>query len=128
MKPYLMGTGVIGLTLPLHMILPFDMSVKIAALLLALIAGAYIGFGAADGRPSAFATELVGSSLFGGAALLGLLWQPWVIAAGIFAHAFWDFLHHNDLFGARIPKWYIPFCVWIDVAVGTGLLIIWYVV
>ncbi|MEL7231654.1 MAG: hypothetical protein AAGJ85_04010 [Pseudomonadota bacterium] len=126
LKPYLMGTGVIGLTLPLHLFLPLDISVQVAAVLLALIAGAYIGFGAADGRMSAFATEFVGAGTFGVAAFLGLIWQPWVIAVGIFAHAFWDFLHHNDLFGARIPKWYIPFCVWIDVAVGTGLLIIWY--
>ena len=123
-----MGTGVIGLTLPLHLFLPFEISVQVAALLLALIAGAYIGFGAADGRMSAFATEFVGAGTFGFAAFMGLIWQPWVIAVGIFAHAFWDFLHHNDLFGARIPKWYIPFCVWIDVAVGTGLLVIWYVI
>ena len=126
-RPYFMGSSVIGLTLPLHLFLPFDLSVQIAALLLALIAGAYIGFGAADGRLNVFLGELAGASVFGGAALLGLLWQPWVIAVGIFAHAFWDFLHLNDNFGARIPKWYVPFCALIDIAVGTGLLVIWYV-
>lgn len=127
-RPYLMGTGVIGLTLPLHPFLPFDLSVQIAALLLALIAGAYIGFGAADGRVNVFFGELAGAGMFGAAALLGLIWQPWVIAVGIFAHAFWDFLHLNDNFGARIPKWYVPFCAWIDIAVGIGLLVIWYVI
>jgi hypothetical protein len=128
MRPLLAGTGVIGLTLPLHLLLPYEVSVQVAALLLALIAGAYIGFGAADGRMKAFATEFCVAGLFGGAALLGLLWQPWVIAAAIFAHALWDFAHHNNFLGAKIPEWYIPFCVWFDVVVGSGLLLIWYVI
>ncbi|MEM8615686.1 MAG: hypothetical protein AAGF20_02010 [Pseudomonadota bacterium] len=126
MRPYLMGSGVIGLTLPLHLFLPFDVSVQVAALLLAIIAGAYIGFGASDGRGHVFATEFTGAGLFGAAAVLGLLWQPWVIAAAIIAHAGWDFAHHNGRFGARIPQWYIPFCALIDIAVGLGLLGIWY--
>ena len=127
MKSFFMSTGVIGITLPLHLFVPFELSVQIAALLLAIIGGAYIGFGAADGRLNVFIIEFAGASVFGAAALIGLIWQPWVIAVAIFSHAFWDFLHFNDFFGARIPQWYIPFCSVIDIAVGTGLLIIWYV-
>lgn len=125
-KPLLAGSGIIALSLPLHLFLPFDVSVQLAALLLAIIAGAYIGFASADGRMSALVMEFAVASGFGVAALVGLMWQPWVIPVAIIAHGFWDFLHHNDVLGARIPQWYIPFCAWIDLAVGLGLLAIWY--
>lgn len=125
MKPILSGTGVIAFTLPLHLFLPFELSVQVAAILLALIAGAYIGFGASDGRVSVFAVEFVIAGLFGAAALIGLLWWPWAIPIGILLHAGWDLLHHNHKFGAKIPQWYIPFCVIIDVVVGFGLIAIW---
>ncbi|MEL6956111.1 MAG: hypothetical protein AAFO88_05670 [Pseudomonadota bacterium] len=123
-KPLLMGSAVIGLTLPIHVFVPEPVSVQIAALLMALIAGAYIGFGAADGRMSAFLTEFAGAGLFGGAALAGLIVHPLIIPAAIIAHAGWDWLHHAG-FGARIPGWYVPFCVWIDLAVGAGLIALW---
>ncbi|MEL6663896.1 MAG: hypothetical protein AAFR33_12940, partial [Pseudomonadota bacterium] len=78
-KPLLLGSAVIGLTLPVHVFVPEPVSVQIAALLMALIAGAYIGFGAADGRIGAFWTEFAGAGLFAGAALAGLLVHPLII-------------------------------------------------
>lgn len=123
-KPLLLGSAVIGLTLPIHFFLPEDVSVQLAALLMALIAGAYIGFGAADGRAEAFWFEFAGAGLFGGAALAGLLVHPLIIPAAIIAHAGWDWAHHAG-FGAKVPSWYIPFCVWIDVVVGIGLIALW---
>lgn len=38
-----------------------------------------------------------------------------------------DLAHHNrwKLSLVSIPQWYVPWCVVIDVIVGTGLLILW---
>jgi len=121
-RPLILGSAVIGLTLPVHFLVPEAVSVQIAAITLAIIAGAYIGFAAADGALKALIFELSGAALFGLAALAGLLWTPLAIPLGIMAHGAWDFAHHNNRFGARIPQWYIPFCVWIDLAVGGALL------
>ena len=121
-RPILLGSAVIGLTLPVHFLVPEPLSVQIAAITLAIIAGAYVGFGAVDGRLEALIFELVGATLFGLAALAGLLWTPLAIPVGIMAHGLWDFAHHNNRFGAQVPQWYIPFCVWIDLAVGAALM------
>ena len=98
---------------------------RIGAVTLAVIAGAYIGFAATDGSVNALVVELGGTTLFGGAALLGVLVTPPTIPLGLLAHAGWDFLHHNAKFGASIPKWYIPFCVIVDVAAGGALLVLY---
>ncbi len=121
-RPILLGLALVAVILPVHFLVSEEMSIRIAALTLALIAGAYIGFAAADGRFSVLMLELVGSTIYAGAALAGLLWSPVLIPVGIMAHAIWDFLHHNHFFGARIPQWYIPLCVAVDVPVGLVLL------
>lgn len=120
-RPIWLGAGLGILLVPLHFLVPSDLSLQIAALLLCVIAGAYIGFAAADGRPGAMVTEFAGAGLFGAAGLAGLNGYPLAIPIAIMAHAGWDWLHHTT-FGARVPGWYIPFCVVVDLLVGGALL------
>lgn len=120
--PILLGSGLTALLVPVHLLVPEPVSVQIAALTLAVIGGAYIGFGAADGRFSILVTEFAGAVIFALAALMGLLWTPLAIPLGIMSHALWDFLHHNGMFGAKVPGWYIPLCVIVDLGVGGTLL------
>jgi hypothetical protein len=58
------------------------------ALLLAMIGGAYVGFAARDGRPSANIIELVGGLAFAVVGLAGLQFNPLLIAGGYMAHGF----------------------------------------
>lgn len=125
-QPLLVGSALAGVLLPVHFFLDKTVSVYLAAITLSIIAGAYIGFAAKDGRWSAFAIEMGGASIFSVAALIGLLGWPLAIPIGIIAHAGWDLLHHNDFFGARIPQWYIPFCAIIDLIVGIGFLVLYW--
>ncbi|HEU4683959.1 MAG TPA: DUF6010 family protein [Nitrospira sp.] len=97
-----------------------------AALLLALIGGAYVGFAARDGRPGANLIELTGALAFAAVGLLGLQFNPLWIAAGYLAHGFWDLLHHRHGSYADTPRWYIPFCVVYDWIVGAFLLVWWW--
>src|SRR3954453_16513479 len=56
--PLFTGSGLAVLSLPLHLFLPAQTSVLLAALTLALIAGVYLGFAFVDGRLSVMTTEL----------------------------------------------------------------------
>jgi len=75
----------------------------IAAITLALIGGAYIGFDRAA----------------------GLLWTPLALPVGLAAHAAWDLLHHNDVFGAPVTRWYISFCVVFELLAAAFLFVLY---
>ena len=112
------------MTAPVHMFLEPDASITVAAVTLALIGGAYIGFGAADGRSRMFWSELGIAILFGAAAVLGLLWHWSALPLGLALHALWDLLHHNSRKLARIPEWYIPLCVVYDLLAAAFLILL----
>jgi len=125
-RPTWLGAGLSALLIPVHLFVAQPLSIQISALLLAVIAGAYIGFAAVDGRASALLVELTGAALFSLAALAGLNGYPLAIPIAFMAHAGWDWLHHGRAhFGAAVPGWYIPFCVVIDLLVGGALLILY---
>lgn len=126
-RPLLTGVAVgIGSLAP-HAFLAPHLSLGFAAVLIALIAGVYFGFAVMNGSPRDQMVEFNIAGLFVVAALFGLFWQPVLLALAYFGHAAWDFAHHNKarLSLVAIPQWYVPWCVVIDMIVGTGLLIIW---
>lgn len=103
------GPGAVGAVLfliaaPVHLLVPHQNSVAIAAVTLALIGGAYIRFGATANSLKRFLAELAVAVLFAATALAGLLWTPLVLLVGLAAHAAWDLLHHNGVFGAPVPR------------------------
>lgn len=120
--PGVLGAGIFLVFAPVHLLVSQDVSVAIAAVTLAVIGGAYIGFGAAANSKAAFWLELAGATLYGIAAVLGLLWHPIALPIGLAAHAVWDLLHHNGAFGAQVPRWYIPLCVVFDLLAASFLL------
>jgi len=120
-RPAIFGAGLFAVFAPIHLLVAQPVSVAIAAITLALIGGAYIGFGAAANSSREFLLELAVAALYGVAALAGLLWTPIALPLGLAAHALWDLLHHNGLFGARVPHWYIPFCVVFDLLAAAFL-------
>ncbi len=81
---------VLGIAIPAHLLLPEEISRLTIAITIAIIAGAYIGFGAQDGRPWVFITELGVAALFGVMVLLGVLWSPYFFVAALFLHGVWD--------------------------------------
>ena len=125
--PVLSGIAVGVATLAPHVLLSPEGSVGYAAVVVALIAGVYFGFAVMNGSPRDQVVEFNVTGLFALAGLLGLLVWPAVLPIAYFAHAVWDFAHHNrlQLPLVAIPAWYVPWCVVIDVIVGAGLLVIW---
>jgi len=126
-RPVLTGIAIgVGSLLP-HAFLPPEASLGFAAVLIALIAGIYFGFAVVNGSARDQFVEFNVTGLFALTALLGLLWSPMLLAIAYFGHATWDLAHHNKsrLSLVAIPQWYVPWCVVIDVIIGTGLLVIW---
>ena len=112
-------------SLAVHLLLPVATSHVLAATLLTMIAGIYVGFAVADGRGSRIWVESTVACFFVAFATWSLVNAPQLIPAGYLAHAAWDYAHHTPLFKVAMPKWYIPACVVVDVIVGLGLWLIW---
>lgn len=127
---YPVATGaIVGvISLAPHFFLPAAASLGFAAILMGLIAGIYFGFAVVNGSQRDQFVEFSATGVFAIAALLGLLLWPILLPLAYFAHALWDFAHHNRARFAlvSIPQWYIPWCVVIDVIVGAGLLVLWH--
>ena len=124
-SPVGLGVVLLSVAAPIHLLADNETSITIAAMTLALIGGAYIGFAVADGRRNVFWSELAVATLFGAAAALGILWHWAALPIGLTLHAGWDLMHHNSRRLARIPKWYVPFCVVYDL-LAAGFLILLY--
>jgi hypothetical protein len=126
---YPVGTGIAvgAATLAPHAFFTPEASRAFAAIVIALIAGIYFGFGVANGSPRQQFVEFNVTGLFATAGFLGFLLWPILLPAAYFAHALWDLAHHNRsrLSLVAIPTWYVPWCVVIDVIVGAGLLWMW---
>ena len=124
--PRFTGSGLAVLSLPLHLVLPAETSILLAALTLALIAGVYLGFAFVDGRLSVMVTEVLVAVAFTGAALAAALsWPAWV-AVALAAHGLWDWAHHRERVPTRMPHWYVLFCALYDWVYAAGLLGIWW--
>jgi hypothetical protein len=125
--PVMTGIAVSAVSLLPHAFLSAEASLAFAAILIALIAGIYFGFAVVNGSPRDQMVEFNITGLFALAGLLGLLYWPLLLPIAYFAHAAWDLAHHNRfrLSLVTIPRWYVPWCVVIDVIVGAGLLVVW---
>ena len=123
--PAWIGFALFVVTMPAHLLLEQADSLALAAVTLALIGGAYIGFGAADGRRSVFWSELAVALVFGAAAVAGLLWHWAALPLGLALHALWDLAHHNAVRLAWVPHWYIPFCVVFDLMAAAFLVLLY---
>jgi hypothetical protein len=125
--PVATGIGVGAACLLPHAFLPREASLALAAVVIALVGGIYFGFAVLNGSGREQVTEFGVAALFAVAGMLGLLHWPLLLPAAYCAHAAWDLAHHNRarLSLVAIPRWYVPWCVVIDVIVGAGLLVLW---
>jgi hypothetical protein len=126
-RPVLTGVLVGVGSLAPHFFLPAQASLGFAAVLIGLIAGIYFGFAVTGGSPRDQFVEFNVSGAFAVAGILGMIAAPIILPLAYFGHALWDLAHHNrsQLSLVKIPQWYVPWCIVIDVIVGAGLLAIW---
>ena len=105
-------------------LLPPDDAFNFLAVLVAMIAGVYLGFALTDGRVRAALTEELGIVFFAVVATMALSTrEPIWLAGGLFGHAAWDAMHHRRGLDTSMPRWYVPFCIGFDVVVALYVVI-----
>ena len=120
---YLITIALAALTCFAGYALPFYKAMDFYGILLAMIAGVYIGFAIYDGRRGQLLIEGGVALAFCALVLLGMWKWPILIAVGYFLHGVWDLLHHPFKLGARVKSWYPPACVIYDWLVGAFIYI-----
>jgi hypothetical protein len=94
----------------------------VQALLLSLIAGVYIGFAVADGRPRVIAVESVVAAVFVVLAAAGVTATVWLLVAGYAGHGLKDFWQERHRYVAN-TRWWPPFCAAVDWLVAAVLVV-----
>ena len=92
------------------------------ALGLVLIAGVYIGFAVADGRPAVIAVESSVAAAFVIVAAAAVTGSPWLLVIGLAGHGFKDLWQHRSHFVAN-TRWWPPFCLVVDWVVAATLAV-----
>jgi hypothetical protein len=126
--PRALGVGaLLGLAgwVPL-VLLDGEAHVTAAAVLLAAVAGVYLGFAVADGRTSSLMVESAVILVFVGLAFVAIDRDlGWLVGVGFLGHAAWDGLHHSGGGPTAVRPWYPPFCAAVDVLIAVPLLAGW---
>jgi hypothetical protein len=122
--PWLTGSLLAVISLPIHLAVSHHESVVTAAVILGLIAGIYIGFALVDGRVRWLIIESTIAILFVSAATFGVMEWQWAIPIAYAMHGLWDWAHHR-LVGTMLPRWYVPLCAIYDWIAAAGLALIW---
>jgi hypothetical protein len=94
----------------------------VQALLLALIAGVYIGFAVADGRPRVIAVECVVAGGFVLLATTAVTATAWLLVLGYTGHGLKDAWQERTHYVAN-TRWWPPFCAAVDWLVAAILII-----
>lgn len=106
-----------------HIVLPRPYALDATAILLSIIASIYIGFALSDGREREIGLEIGAASVFILFAVGGLWLNPYLWPLGLILHALWDFMHHDSGVQTKVPQWYPPICVVVDVLLAVFLLV-----
>ena len=91
------------------------------ALGLVLIAGIYVGFAVADGRPKIIAVESSVTFAFTLMAAAAITGSPWLLVAGFVGHGLKDLWQHRTHFVAN-TRWWPPFCMVVDWVVAAVIV------
>jgi hypothetical protein len=94
----------------------------VQALLLALIAGVYIGFAVADGRPRVIAVESSVTLAFVLLAAAAVTGSAWLLVLGYAGHGLKDWWQERSQYVAG-TRWWPPFCAAVDFLVAAVLVV-----
>lgn len=87
---------------------------------IAVIAGVYVGFAVADGRPRVVAVESIVALGFVVLGAAGVVGSPWILVSAYAAHGLKDLWQHRSEY-VRGTRWWPPFCAAVDFVVAAAL-------
>ena len=88
------------------------------------IASYYVLFAVLGGSGQALGWELVIAVAFSTVAIIGALFLPSLVGAGIIAHGLFDLVHDVLIENSGVPSWWPSFCASIDVLLGLWVVIL----
>jgi hypothetical protein len=94
----------------------------VLALQLTMIAGVYVGFAVADGRPFVIAVECCVVAIFFVLAAASVTSSAWLLVAGYAGHGLKDYWQERRQFVAN-TRWWPPFCAAVDWLVAVVLIV-----
>lgn len=103
-------------------LIPYEKRNDILAVLLAGIAGIYVGFALMDGHTVEIVIESIAAAAFILVALFGRWKSAYYIGAGFILHGVWDWLHHAVI-DTKVVNGYPDFCAIYDIIVGAYCLV-----
>jgi len=102
----------------------FDEDRSFYSTVLIIIASYYVLFAILDGSGHALVWELILAVAFSTAAIIGALFLPTLVGAGIVAHGLFDLVHDVFIENSGVPTWWPSFCASIDVLLGIWVIIL----
>ena len=126
-RGFILGFIWAAITIAFVTLIPEQYVFDFLAVLLALIAGVYLGFAIADGKMRGLLVQGVNIFFIMALILVSLLVHPYFLAAGYFAHGIWDMVHHSrlGLVHTKVPELYIHACMLYDWIIGAFILLLW---
>lgn len=100
----------------------FDEERSFYSTVLVIIASYYVLFAVLGGSSHALVWELVYAVGFATVAIMGALFFPLLVGAGIVAHGLFDLVHDMLIENAGVPIWWPTFCGSIDVVLGLWVM------
>ena len=123
--PFSIGLFFAITTILIHSLLTWHQQLELMSSLMVLIGSVYFGFALKTHNKTASWIETMVAISFVIMGISGLWVSPWILAAALLLHGFWDLIHHNpSKLLASIPKWYVPFCATYDWIMGGYLIYI----
>ncbi len=115
------------ITIAFISIFPKQEGLVLAAIVLACIGAIYLGFAIGEGKLRELLVQGAFIIFIFATLLIGLLFNPFFLAAGYFAHGFWDLIHHSRfrIVNTKVPELYIHACMLYDWTVGAFIVVWW---
>jgi len=120
--PFLWGLAVGAVQAASPLVLRWLDQATVQELLLPLIAGVYIGFAVADGRPRVVAVESGVTFAFFLIAAASVTGSPWLLVVGYAGHGLKDYWQHRTRYVSG-TRWWPPFCAAVDFVVAAVLAV-----
>ena len=102
----------------------FDEERSFYSTVLVIIASYYVLFAVLGGSNHALVWELVIAIAFSTVAIIGALFLPTLVGAGIMAHGLFDLVHDMIIENPGVPTWWPTFCGSIDVFLGLWVILL----
>ena len=100
----------------------FDEDRSFYSTVLVIIASYYVLFAVLGGSSHALVWELVIAVVFSTVAIIGALFLPTLVGAGIIAHGLFDLVHDIIIENSGVPTWWPTFCGSFDVLLGLWVI------